>query len=445
MTSDYYYHDSGEYGVKVSSEVITGDQDNVIWGTEYSEILEGTDNDDQFGYRGGNDIIYGNKGIDSFTINGVSEGAFSIKTIDGITSLSTYDSWVYGKSAIRTVGVEEFSWGGKTIQLSNDELDPNLEIKNALIFGTVGKDIIVGTSNNDLLDGIGGGDIIDGGDGEDISYIFNNKENLNLHTLEGVTRISSKNSDSEYYNGPTKIINVEKIKLVGSEIDITVSSGHDYNVHGTSNDTITASAGDNIIDGGGGSDTIFGGLGQDKAIFFAGIDDATITKSQGSSGATVSFKEVENTEYAFTTTYLEDIEQIVFADGIYNVYSGRCPFCREGTSDIIEGGDPVELRFFLNEAPNSPVTIRLSSDSILQTDVSELNFDDTNWSTYQSVYVSIPNDEIYSELGKQSVFVELESEDPQFNFQLDNSIDFNIIEDDTPNRRYNFWGCMARY
>ena len=57
-------------------------------------------------------------------------------------------------------------------------------------------------------------------------------------------------------------------------------------------------------------------------------------------------------------------------------------------------------------------------DSILQTDVSELNFNDTNWSTYQS-YVSIPNDEIYSELGKQSVFVELESEDPQFNFQLD--------------------------
>ena len=79
-----------------------------------------------------------------------------------------------------------------------------------------------------------------------------------------MTRISSK-TVTEYYNDPTKIINVEN-KLVGSEIDITVSSGHDYNGHGTSNETITASAGDNIIDGGGGSDTIWG-TRPDKATF----------------------------------------------------------------------------------------------------------------------------------------------------------------------------------
>ena len=75
-------------------------------------------------------------------------------------------------------GIENFSWGGKNITISNLELDQNNEQKDQLIFGTVGHDHLIGTTSDDVIDGIGGNDRIDGGLGFDTSYIFETEENM---------------------------------------------------------------------------------------------------------------------------------------------------------------------------------------------------------------------------------------------------------------------------
>ena len=90
---------------------------------------------------------------------------------------------------------------------------------------------------------------------------------------------------------------------------------------------------------------------EDKVIYFTSRSDATISQAQDNSGFIVSFDKTNNNEYAYTTSYLQDVEQIIFIDEVYNIYSDNLFSIEKQTNQIIEGGETVEIKLSLNEMP----------------------------------------------------------------------------------------------
>ena len=149
--------------IVVSITVFFENSDNspindAIYGTP-GDVLEGTNNADNFIYLGGNDIIYGNGGLDAdYSISFSDE--FTLKSIQGAASINANNSWTYGAILYEPKELKIFL-GGK-YNNSNLELDQNNAQKDQLIFGTVGHDHLIGTTSDDVIDGIGGNDRIDG-------------------------------------------------------------------------------------------------------------------------------------------------------------------------------------------------------------------------------------------------------------------------------------------
>ena len=100
--------------------------------------------------------------------------------------------------------------------------------------------------------------------------------------------------------------------------------------------------------------------------------DATISQAQDNSGFIVSFDKTNNNEYAYTTSYLQDVEQIIFIDEVYNIYSDNLFSIEKQTNQIIEGGETVEIKLSLNEMPNDVVNVNVSTDGIIQLDKNQL-------------------------------------------------------------------------
>ena len=78
----------------------------------------------------------------------------------------------------------------------------------------MGSEDLTGTDADDKIDGLGGEDIIDGSFGTDILYVFDNEQSITVHSLNGITRLSSSDEDSEYYIYPTKLMELKLLNFL---------------------------------------------------------------------------------------------------------------------------------------------------------------------------------------------------------------------------------------
>jgi Ca2+-binding RTX toxin-like protein len=197
-----------------------------------NEVLLGSDANDSIDTRGGGDSVDGGRGTDTLAIFD-NKDFFSVMTLAGITHVraeqganSQYYDTPTGPGAapnedVVLVRVENVAFTDGSIALD----------KGANSSFIIGKDfigtneILRGTDADDSIDTRGGGDSVDGGRGTDTLVVFDDKENFEVFTVDGVTHVRALSSaNAQYYDTTTGpgaapnedvlLINVEYIQFL---------------------------------------------------------------------------------------------------------------------------------------------------------------------------------------------------------------------------------------
>ncbi|MCB9996898.1 MAG: tandem-95 repeat protein [Rhodospirillales bacterium] len=138
------------------------------------------------------------------------------------------------------------------------------EDKDAL-FGGKGDDALFGGAGKDRLYGNQGNDLLDGGDGDD--YLNDSQGSNTLLGGAGNDRLYAYGRDNQTLDGGD-----------GNDVLYT-SRGDDTLEGGTGRDTLSSGSGDDMLSGGAGNDTLKGGSGDDLLIGGEGND--TLVGGQG--------------------------------------------------------------------------------------------------------------------------------------------------------------------
>jgi hypothetical protein len=265
----------------------------VKWGTSASENLIGTDENDLFDSAGGDDYIDGKAGNDTLTIFSY-KGFFEIFTVAGITKLFTNSATDlgtdYNSNVIRLINTESIIFIDETIDISTELASENI------IWGTTASEKLTGTDEDNLFDSYGSDDTINGKAGNNTLAIFSSRDNFEILTITGITKIlGNKSTDfliSNDYNGD--LITMMKIgNVVFSDqsitLDTTLPEGNETIHWGTSgSENLIGNSQNEMFDSGGGSDYINGNGGNDLLIIFSDYANfeiqtvAGITKIYGS-------------------------------------------------------------------------------------------------------------------------------------------------------------------
>jgi hypothetical protein len=186
---------------------VTDASENTVTGTSSSQDLTGTDIDDIFDSGGGDDVIDGKGGNDTVLIFDKRDN-YDITTLAGITKIKAKSSAddPYSSNTISLTNTE-------TVVFSDTAIALDTALDNATYFyGTSSSQNLTGTDGDDMFDSGGGDDVIDGKGGNDTVLIFDNRDNYNITTLEGITKIEAKSSADKPYSLHTiSLTNVEFI------------------------------------------------------------------------------------------------------------------------------------------------------------------------------------------------------------------------------------------
>ncbi|MDP1862715.1 MAG: calcium-binding protein [Thiobacillus sp.] len=303
--------------------------------------------------REGADVLFRIKGTtDSIRFNGImaNDGVFSsysfgFRTLNGTTTLDlnalkqamlnggTGDDVLtgYATDDVMTGGA-----GNDTLDClaGNDTLDGG--DGNDKLYGGAGSDVLTGGSGNDVLDGGAGADTMTGGLGDDTYVVDNVGDVVNEAADEGIDTVISA---VDYTLGST----VENLFLSGSSaINGFGNSGANVLIGNVGANTLSGGQGNDELDGGAGVDTLLGGAGDDLYR----VDDSNdIVIENAAEGidtvrASASFTLSANIE----NLILEDAGGYIDGTGnaganhiIGNIYANRLD--GGAGADILEGGD----------------------------------------------------------------------------------------------------------
>ncbi|MDO8629984.1 MAG: putative Ig domain-containing protein, partial [Phycisphaerales bacterium] len=255
-----------------------GEGNDVLWASGGNDgLLGGPGNDELFG-GAGNDYLSGGTGAD--TMRGgagddtyVVDNAKDVVTENagaGIDTVQSSISYTLGNN------VENLTLtGGSTFNVTGNALN----------------NVIIGNSAANTLNGGAGADTMAGGIGDDIYTVDNASDAVTENAGEGYDTINSSVTR-------TISANVEKLVLTGaSAIHGTGSTGDDYIVGNSANNTLTGGAGNDLLNGGAGADTLKGDAGNDvlegmngndtladtggKNLFRGGVGTDTLTGNTG--------------------------------------------------------------------------------------------------------------------------------------------------------------------
>jgi Ca2+-binding RTX toxin-like protein len=187
------------------------------------------------------------------------------------------------------------------------------------ITGSNGSENLIGTDVDDAFDSGGGDDVIDGKGGNDTVLIFDNRDNYDITTLEGITKIEAKSSANQLYSfGTISLTNTENVLFSDTAIALdTVLNNATYFYGSNSSQNLTGTDGDDVFDSGGGDDVIDGKGGNDTVLIFDNRDNYEITTLEGITK--IEAKSSANQPYSFDTISLTNVEFIIFSDQTLNV------------------------------------------------------------------------------------------------------------------------------
>ncbi len=216
-----------------------------VVGTNFDDVLTGTDDDNFFAFLGGNDTVSGGGGTDWISLEGATEGI----TIDANTLAA-------GTLTAAGLGTNTFSSieGIEGTQFSDT------------FSGDDGLQLYRGGSGDDTFIASAGGDSYDGGDGMDTIDFRASTSGVEVHLGTGTVYVSGS-------FGSFSQINFEHARM--TEFDDWINATGDDNIIYTygGDDEIYAQQGDDYVDAGAGNDLIRGWYGDDTLLGGDGDDD----------------------------------------------------------------------------------------------------------------------------------------------------------------------------
>ncbi|MBC6435491.1 calcium-binding protein, partial [Nostoc sp. HG1] len=194
-----------------------------IFGTDYDDLIVGSNGNDALSGLGGNDTIDGGKGDDSLYV-------YYTDATKGITS--TFNA---------TTNIGSITDGTNRVTYKN--------IERLNISDTGYDDLIIGTNGNDTIDRLGdGNDTIDGGKGDDLLSVYLS----NTNEGEGITSTYNATTNIGSITAGTNGVSYKNIERLNIS-----DTGYDDNIVGSNgNDTLSTRAGNDTIDGGKGDDVL---------------------------------------------------------------------------------------------------------------------------------------------------------------------------------------------
>ncbi len=256
----------------VSRDITGTDDDDVICGNQYVNMINAGAGDDTVYAGAGNDTISGGDGTD--TIYGEDGDDKVDAQVGGSIGTETTDDIIYGGDG------NDILWGnaGANTIHGGDGTD--------YIKGVAGDDTINGDAGNDALDGGEGDDTLNGGDGLDVFFLTEpGNDNFNGGAPAGTALNSIRNDSLVVGSIPTPSGIIPNLKntaetgpnrlrvfytSVGTGITLDLSTGsYDGTAHGWG---VTTFTGIENVRGGHGNDTISGDALGNYLIAGAGND-----------------------------------------------------------------------------------------------------------------------------------------------------------------------------
>jgi len=248
-------------------ENVTGsDHSDYFVGTTGSNILIGGAGNDFLYGMGGEDLLIGGTGVDRL-VGG-----------DGIDSI-TYEDSAAGVEVYLDNGI---SWDGTSMDFLDSIENVDGSDHNDYIVGAAGANLLIGGAGDDILYGMAGDDLLAGGAGVDRLYGGDGVDTISYDTSATGVEIYM-NSGVSWDGTSTDFLD---------SIENVVGSNH--------NDYIVGTAGANSLDGGGGTDTA--AYSGNRAAYTISVSGG-VTTITGPDG----------------TDSLTNVEQLQFADGLYDI------------------------------------------------------------------------------------------------------------------------------
>ena len=329
--------------------VIGTDFNDVIFGNNEVNVLQGGAGDDAFHSFGGADTIDGGEGTDT--------AIFTAAPVDIVVDLDDAGNATAtgGETLISIENLTGSNAGNDTLSGNASDNVINGNAGNDTLFGEAGNDTLNGDDGDDILAGGGGTDVIDGGAGIDT----NSFEGIGLGVTATVaadgTGTASYGQVNESFTG------IENLTGTDND-DVLIATGAAANV-------LIGGDGDDIIAGGGGTDVLDGGAGNDTNSFQGIGVDVTANLATGTAVYTAPSGTVINE----TFTNFENLtgftgNDTLIGDAGANVLTGGAG------NDTLDGGDGIDTAVFEDVAAN--ITVTNNGDGTL-TVVSALDGTDT--------------------------------------------------------------------
>ena len=266
--------------------LISGAGNDSLTGTGGANLISGGDGNDTINGGGGADTSLGGNGNDYiYAVLGTPE------SIDGGAGIDTLDTTAFtGDYAVNlATGLTNFA-GESFINMNNlisgagnDTLTGTTGANN--INGGSGNDLINGGDGNDTLNGGGGADTSLGGNGNDYIYaVIDTPESIDGGA--GTDTLNTTAFTGDYVvnlaTGLTNFagesfVNMENLISGSGDDSLTGTAGANLINGGSGNDSITGDDGDDTLTGGEGNDTLKGGPGSDSMTGGNGNDLYTVS------------------------------------------------------------------------------------------------------------------------------------------------------------------------
>ena len=318
----------------------------VLTGTSGSDNLTGSIGHDTISGGDGNDFLTGGKGNDS--IDG-GDGTNDQANFTGLQSeynvtdngdgTFTVVDTVAGRDGVDTLTNVEFLWfnTGPTRPSLASYNDQNLSGTNGtdVIIGALGDDTISGSGGDDFLGGMGGNDIIDGGAGtqDQANYRGALADYTIFDNGDGTFTVADSVAGRD---GTDIVTNVEFLWFDIGPSRVSTASYTDQSLTGTAgSDVLSGALGADTIDGGDGNDFLTGGANNDTINGGAGTQDQANYR-----GAVSEYVITDNGNGSFTiqdtvanrdgTDTLTDVEYLWF-----DVGPSRIPIATYANQNIV--------------------------------------------------------------------------------------------------------------
>jgi Ca2+-binding RTX toxin-like protein len=281
------------------------------------------------------DLIFGNDVANDLEGNAGNDrlfGFFGNDTLDGGTGrdrmLGGPGDDVYYVDVGNDMVVEARNGGIDTVYSTTTYSLLNRHVENLILTGGADADavgnnfdnVVTGNDGDNVLRGGSGADTMTGGDGDDTYFVDNVNDVVVEAPGEGIDSVISAFS---YVLAP----NFENLTLVGR--NAVIATGNDED------NRLTGNGLGNEFTGGLGDDTIDGGGGADIAFYAGNYADFTVVVG----AASVAVTDLNAGDGDEGADEVARVERLLFADGLFEVFSGA--FIADGTAgdDTIVGSD----------------------------------------------------------------------------------------------------------